>query len=165
MSGPYDPNEVQPVIERLRAAFEHEPHDLWDAHAIYADHEHLTAIRLMKLHGMERLSAEEIENGVGWAMAGAGGAPTFRFFLWRFLTIILTAPGPSWEIDADRLLAKLDLAHFARWPDDQQKAVVDGLGLWAAQRVMDEITMYSEPDSSAYRLRAWIRDRQDSQTA
>jgi hypothetical protein len=157
MSGPYDPNEIYPVVQRLRLAFEHEVHDLWDGAAIYADHEHLTAIRLMKLHGMERLSNEEIDNMMAWSMAGAGGAPTFRFFLWRFLTMVLTAPSPAWTVDVDIILPKLDLAGFGRWPKAQQAAVVLALELWSVQRVVDEITLYAEPDVGAYGIRDWVR--------
>lgn len=140
--------EPEVVVARLGEAFADQPHDL-RADTVAPDRR--PWVEALEARGMDRLSPQDLDLLVFRAISTAGGVPTFKYALSRFLGVMIEAPAyaDAATSDAYVILPKLDHAAFADWPPRQRRAILDALELWADRRIIAATSLGDDPEAKA----------------
>ncbi|RAK66459.1 hypothetical protein [Phenylobacterium kunshanense] len=150
--------EPEVVLARLGAAFGDQPHDLRLHGRVNVAPDRREWIEGLLAAGMDRLSPADLDMLVYRAISTVGGTPTFKFALSRFLAVMLLEPafGAGAVSDAFVILPKLDHARFEAWPEEERRAILEALELWAERRLTAD-----PADVPAAALRTWVETRRD----
>ncbi len=106
--------------------------------------------------GLDQISPAELDLLVFRAISTVGGQATFKYALSRFLGVMIEAPGYAARATSDAyvILPKLEHAAFEAWPDDQRRAILEALELWADRRLIAD-----KADPEARDIRDWVLAR------
>lgn len=140
---------------------------MWSGCEINASPLRTDKVEALRKRDLNALKPAELDWLVAKSMTTIGGVPTFKFFLWRFLVAMLGGfVGPA--SDAQVVLPRLEEAAFDQWPAEQQTAILEGLRLWAEQRIArddaddDADWTYDSPDAEALEIMDWVNARAQS---
>ena len=148
--------ESEVVLARLNAAFSAQEHDITQDNVAP---DRRTWVEGLLAKGLDQLSAQDLDLLVFRAISTVGGAPTFKFALARFLSVMIEAPAYTdmATSDAHVILPKLTHARFEEWPQAERQAILEALELWADRRLIAATSQGYDPEAKD--ILEWVNAR------